>query len=394
MICEKCGKVSPDSARFCGFCGAALPTVSSEQEKGAMPEADAAPEKTETREELSGAVTETLTKPEAETETDTAPEAEDMGTVLLTDTKQYEFSADEAPADDLKPKKTGKKVPIGLRILSAFLCIILFALAASASCVGIARGLLNENNLMNAVSQMSLSDVTIRGESLAKMIYDSCDADKVERYGLTERGIKRLLDDVDVNSALENLVLPYVRYMLGKENRLPDIEAKDIIREVKHNEKVIYKVLNYQLSEADYEVMERELAQVLDGLDLEKTIDEAVSEAARAVTRYITVIYGILIALSVVLVLLVFVCNRMSLRESTQHLAVAFFALTVVFGGVCLGLFGYMFTNSELQTFLQPLLAPCGIRAGGYLFLGALSLVLCLVSGKRRRAEKKKKQAA
>ena len=141
------------------------------------------------------------------------------------------------------------------------------------------------------------------------------------------------------------------------------------------------------MTEADYRVMRGQLSEVLDSIGPAAILKNDIPFLVRFGISYLGFAYGVMIVLSVVLLLFVFLSNRMHLHESALHLTVTFFACGLIFlllfGGLC----GFSSISAQ-SALLSPILAPCGIRAGGYIALGVLSLILYKVSGKRKDAKK------
>ena len=295
--------------------------------------------------------------------------------------------AEKAPAEAPAKEKTPPRVPIGLRILSALLCLLLFSFALSASFIGVFRPLLNSDTLIRAVENVKLSEISIGGESLAKAIYDACDDQKLEQYHLTEQKIRRLLNDADIAPFLENTVKPYLSYILGETNEVPALDADDIVNAVRENEQAIFDATGYRMTEADYRVMRGQLNEALGSIAPDEILRNDLPFLVRFGISYLGFAYGVMVVLSVVLLLFVFLSNRMHLHESALHLTVTFFACGLIFLLLFGGLWGFFATNAQ-GGLLLPVFVPCGIRAGGYIALGVLSLILYKVSGKRKDAKK------
>lgn len=295
--------------------------------------------------------------------------------------------AAKAPAEAPAKEKTPPRVPIGLRILSALLCLLLFSFALSASFIGVFRPLLNSDTLIRAVENVKLSEISIGGESLAKAIYDACDDQKLEQYHLTEQKIRRLLNDADIAPFLENTVKPYLSYILGETNEVPALGADDIVNAVRENEQAIFDATGYRMTEADYRVMRGQLNEALGSIAPDEILRNDLPFLVRFGISYLGFAYGVMVILSVVLLLFVFLSNRMHLHESALHLTVTFFACGLIFLLLFGGLWGFFATNAQ-GALLLPIFVPCGIRAGGYIALGVLSLILYKVSGKRKDAKK------
>lgn len=295
--------------------------------------------------------------------------------------------AAKAPAEAPTKEKTPPRVPIGLRILSALLCLLLFSFALSASFIGVFRPLLNSDTLIRAIENVKLSEISIGGESLAKAIYDACDDQKLEQYHLTEQKIRRLLNDADIAPFLENTVKPYLSYILGETNEVPALDADDIVNAVRENEQAIFDATGYRMTEADYRVMRGQLNEALGSIAPDEILRNDLPFLVRFGISYLGFAYGVMVILSVVLLLFVFLSNRMHLHESALHLTVTFFACGLIFLLLFGGLWGFFATNAQ-GALLLPIFVPCGIRAGGYIALGVLSLILYKVSGKRKDAKK------
>lgn len=341
--------------------------------------------------EPSGAA-QTETKTETKTETDVRSEKEAEAKAETRSANDIpkdapRSGAAKVPAESPMKEKTPPRVSTGLRILSALLCLLLFSFALSASFIGVFRPLLNSDTLIRAVENVKLSEISIGGESLAKAIYDACDDQKLEQYHLTEQKIRRLLNDADIAPFLENTVKPYLSYILGETNEVPALDADDIVNAVRENEQAIFDATGYQMTEADYRVMRGQLSEVLDSIGPAAILKNDIPFLVRFGISYLGFAYGVMIVLSVVLLLFVFLSNRMHLHESALHLTVTFFACGLIFlllfGGLC----GFSSISAQ-SALLSPILAPCGIRAGGYIALGVLSLILYKVSGKRKDAKK------
>ena len=288
-------------------------------------------------------------------------------------------------------EKASVGVPTGLRILSAFLCLLLFSFALSASFIGLAKPLLNSDTLIHAAENISPAALRIDGETFARFLYDACDAETREQYALNEEKIEALLNDLDLSSFLENIVKPYLAYLFGETDTAPQIDAEDVVREIKRCEDAVYRYTGYRLTDADYHVMENEIRTVLDEIAPYRIPQGTFSFVVRFGLAYLGFAYGVLIALSVVMLLLVFLSNRMRLHESSLHLTVTFFACAFIFLLIFGGFLGFTTGTATASAFIAPALVPCAVRAGGYLLLGILFLILYKVTGKRKKAPAKTK---
>lgn len=333
---------------------------------------------------------------ETKTETDVRSEKEAKAETRSTNDIPKDAprsGAAKVPAESPMKEKTPPRVSTGLRILSALLCLLLFSFALSASFIGVFRPLLNSDTLIRAVENVKLSEISIGGESLAKAIYDACDDQKLEQYHLTEQKIRRLLNDADIAPFLENTVKPYLSYILGETNEVPALDADDIVNAVRENEQAIFDATGYQMTEADYRVMRGQLNEALGSIAPDEILRNDLPFLVRFGISYLGFAYGVMIVLSVVLLLFVFLSNRMHLHESALHLTVTFFACGLIFLLLFGGLWGFFATNAQ-GALLLPIFVPCGIRAGGYIALGVLSLILYKVSGKSKSKGKGAKKSA
>ena len=442
MFCKKCGKPVSDTARFCAHCGEPLSLSCTEDAKldGVEPVPSEVPtradrtdtaqinDETKTANDPIGGsesepTTESTTESEREGETRSEEDSSDLSvcpepkaepsapsgaaqteTKTETTVRSEEAKAEtrstndipkdtprscaaKAPAEAPAKEKTPPRVPIGLRILSALLCLLLFSFALSASFIGVFRPLLNSDTLIRAVENVKLSEISIGGESLAKAIYDACDDQKLKQYHLTEQKIRRLLNDADIAPFLENTVKPYLSYILGETNEVPALDADDIVNAVRENEQAIFDATGYRMTEADYRVMRGQLNEALGSIAPDEILRNDLPFLVRFGISYLGFAYGVMVVLSVVLLLFVFLSNRMHLHESALHLTVTFFACGLIFLLLFGGLWGFFATNAQ-GGLLLPVFVPCGIRAGGYIALGVLSLILYKVSGKRKDAKK------
>lgn len=394
MICEKCGQEMANDARFCCHCGAAAvkaaPAEESVHEPKKQEDAPVAGIESSGKagEAAAGTAMETGTSSETVMTEEPVP-AEDPASEEATpgSESQGDYNAPPCsnPIETAAPeRRSTPAVPVGLRILSALLCVILLVLSTGASAVGIARTLLNSEKAAEMLADIRLSEVLIEGVPLTQVIYDRCDEEIKTQYGLTEEKIRRILERADLEDFTEKVAEPFFEYLFGETNRLRQVDVNAVVDAVRENEDLIYDITGYRMTPRDYYVIEEQLTELLDSVESRRVLDEAVPFALRFMLGHVVLLYAALIALSVVLLILILLANRFRIKETSLHLGITFLVEGLLFCGAFFGLFGFYLSNGNgAGALLAPFLTPTAIRFGGYILIGVAFLILWSVLRKR-----------
>lgn len=286
MFCGKCGNSLPDGVKFCTKCGSAV--KKSNNLNSSKTYAD-------------------------NFEKSFNAQPSNLKNQKQNQTQDIFEEYNNSPALGNKSLKN-EKSSIPSRILSILICVFFFIFSTSALLVGVARTVLNEDSVKNICSDIELTEIKVEydGESvyLSDFIMEIVSDKVIEKYGITTTKVDEVLSDKTIKGYIEDVVADYVGYIAFNEDP-KNLNASSIIDMVEESSDIIYEETGFMFAESDYQDLEDELKHgnmtflVESGVEDALGFDPAIIQAVLSVPTMI-----ILIALSVVMLILMLLCNN------------------------------------------------------------------------------------
>lgn len=354
MFCTKCGSRLSEGARFCAQCGAEVSNTVSASQKAEMPDQSSA-KTTQNSEMLK--VAETVAAPEAFTNPTPAelvssepapaePTAEEPAPTEFTPAEPAPVVF-AAASEASKPKRTRVKKKAN-KVAAVLWCILLALSMLMTGVMGVFYCSTTPEAIETMLSTVELAEIALTDTSgdrvdLTKLVYDSIDAPTKEKYGLTEKDIEDLLEDIDWKTPAAELATQYIScYISGAEFT---IRADDIVEIIEDNEREIAQATNGFRFDYDKleEIIEDNVMKYIEPDELSEMIGFDVTMASTATVVMTNAIFVVLLVLSLVMV---FYSHRFNVLPALGYI------------GMTLGVLGLIMLVSSFvcSIFLQSLL--------------------------------------
>lgn len=413
MICRQCGKNLPDKAKFCIGCG--LPT-----QQAASPQIPIQPAaRPRQSEAIPAAISYTPQAPawpeQPELYAPQQPAYPPRQPDRLRSSGGQGLSpaglsralepVDENIVESRRPGSRGRTVPVGLRILSVFLCILLVASGITLSALLALRWSYSPSQVKSLVNAVDLRSIEIPMEDgstlkLIPFLENQAGIDLEKDYGVTDREVDTVLDQPFMKDFLGGVVSDYTDYLFfgASLNALTRNRMVDFFRE---NDREIERYTGFSFREHENDLIYT-ADSYLDHYDLDAIFDNSL-HAREISEEYLqqqtgvnldlirsflsTWIVAISAVLAVLLILLIFLTLFRSPRSAVLCIGVSF----AVLGGLDLlaGLAGKLWLNTQkielVKLALQPFLNKLSIIGIAVLVLGLMLVVARLFLRKPAR---------
>lgn len=430
MFCKNCGNKIQDNAHFCPACGIRIVVAddaniknsdvqSENTEKNCQcdinPEAadlppevmdgdDIAksvknPEESETAEQIAGnsAISEAELHISDDGTEEKQAHADNKGVsdlIYENETNQADCvkaASKENNQNDCKNKKVGgsKAFSIILRTVAIIVAAVLFALIVSTSLYGAFYAGFNPKSINTYIDKAEISNIVINDKSLAEFVYDKCDGEVIAHYNITIDGIEEILNKADANSAVSDIVMPYVEYYFGLTDSYPENMSECIVQLIKSNEDTIENALNYRMDDEDYAFISNEAQTAF--AEVSTFIKSDANKMVRMVSR--RYLYVAMIVAAVIFGLLLFVSNKFKMLRTLGDIGGVLIAsaafMLIVLGYVSLILV-FPFMPDYILEFVMPIRNAIAIRTLIFAAVGfVLSVIYWSVSAVKRGKTKK-----
>lgn len=235
-----------------------------------------------------------------------------------------------------EPKKKKKKLGFGRRLLAFFLTLLLLVFGIIAILYFSLKSCLTPDNLRDAFAETeNLSELEIGkfiggdvddDTTLAEYILDQIPAEQKRMYPeLTEKNIKKLLDNEEVQEMLTDTFGDVIGYFTGESEDL-EIDADKLIDSLKDNEELIEKYTGKKLVKEDFDEI-RETVKDINENELADIAEEADDDyrTALKITRFVFSDIGMYIVIGIValLALLIILACGTFFDSSFMHIGFA-----------------------------------------------------------------------
>ncbi len=311
------------------------------------------------------------------------------------------------------------KLGFGYRVLSFFLCLVLFFAIMTASGVGVLKSFVSPEVLDDSAKDIDVAELEFNGKSISEIIYDSCSKEIRNRYYIKdEKVIEDILEAVDFDEAMDDVVRPSIDYAIGRKEKIDaeklankiikvydenvDVIAEQLEKRIPHEEWLDYnyelnfgndKVIvlnpgeklrsNLKLQDASKELIIKETENIVKNYENIKRDNRFLIDTITGWIRlvYEPMFYIGLILLCVLLFGLIFLSNKFRLFSTLNSVGIVsiisgtYFALLFAGGAIV----KRMFKNIPqlLLDFLAPVSSAVLTRMIIFLVAG---IVLCVVS--------------
>ena len=390
MFCTKCGTLINDGENFCTGCGARVEDIKKEAD---MPENIAAPAAPETSAEvlqdlpeqnadLSSIVESVLSGNEQDAPTPIiAPPAPSVPEEKPKKAKVKKEKAPKSPR-----AKSKNSVGIVCRILSVFVCLILFVVLLSTAFVGILKDAFTPQNISSCIENAGIDGILLDGDTISDIVYDNCSQDVLDELGLSRNDIDEIVKAVDFEDITNRLLMPYLNYLLGFTKAPPAMSGSVVTDIMNDNKKVISKVVDddeiieFVYSDETRGYVEALAQNFFDSITFDEISDEIEEGAEYARIFADKFFYIFMIILCVLLGLLVLLANKLRFFRALGDIGVVFIVAAVL---LCLVYLAYLalpvaVTVPEyILSFFSPVELSLIIRIAAYAVFGIASCIAC-----------------
>ena len=410
MFCTKCGTKINEGERFCTGCGTKVDDIEREAVFAHEISVSEIPDISEnsiethaTTNTLETTPSEHITNVEVvgdvvEPKAETTPEIIPGATVPFVEEKikKEKVKKEKAPK---APKPKTNKIGIGFRILSAFLCCILFVVVMATALLGTVKGAFNSENIADCIEKAGVDGVSIDGDSVADIVYDNCSRKVLDELNMDREDINAIVKAIDYEDIVNKLLMPYVNYLLGFTKSPPAMGGEVVTDIMNDNKKSISDaigdevVVDFVYSEEVNEYIETLAQTFFDNIAFDELGDEIEEGTAAARILSAKLLYVCMIVLCVLVGVLVLLANKLHFFRAIGDAGIVMIVSAIMLSLVYLAYLAVplaVTVPEYILSFLAPVELALVIRICAYAVVGIGCCVACKIASS---VSKKKENA-
>ena len=191
------------------------------------------------------------------------------------------FSPEPEPEQLVESRAPGRRsgyVPVGLRVLSVFLCILLVCSGLAATAIGALRWSYNSGQVKDTVNALDLRKIEIPMEdgtvlSLIPFLENQAGIDLEQDYGISDRQVDTVMDQPFVKDFVGDVISDYTDYLFfgASLNALSRNRVVDFFRE---NDQEIERYTGFSFREHEHD-LSYGVGNYLEHYDLDALFDNS-----------------------------------------------------------------------------------------------------------------------
>ena len=419
MVCRQCGRKLPDHAKFCIGCGlpvqqpakapqAPVPPVSPTVQPPVQPEFPARPSPSPKPPVQPDYPVPPVPPAQPPRKPDRAEREAARPQMTPAYRQTVPSRAPEQAAPDywdnpdqdqyVQSSKRRRAVPVGLRILSIFLCVLLILSGFAATVIGALRLSYSPKQVKAMVHSVDLSSIDIPmndGTSLSLIAFfeNQTGIDLMRDYGITKGEMDAVLEQPFVKDFVGEVVSGYTDYLIFGTS-LNALTRNRVVDFLRANDREIQQYTGFSFREHEHDLTQS-VDEYLDHYDLDAIFDNSLHareissdylkdltgvdlDAVRfALSGSLLLLLGILL---LILALLIFLCLLRSPRSAVISLGVSLAVIGVLDLLACLGWkIGMKHLPMDLlRVFIEPFFGKLLILGLAALAMGFILIILRL----------------
>ncbi len=342
MFCPKCGSPLESDAKFCPKCGA---SVAEQAVKASAPDVDRTVAADGPEYVAPGKTYQQAVPPQASQYSQTPPQPAppqpappQPAPPQPAPGQNYYTGARQTPPNR-PPQPTAKralaqyeKPSVAARILSVFICILIFSFSSSIVMIGVVRSNFSEESIRQKMNKGEISTLTLKDngneKKLPSFVIDNVNQKLLDQFNITEESVSGILDSEEVKGLVGDLMIDYAKLFVFGEST-EHLNEDMIVSDIRSLDPLVYRRTGYSFTNDDYNYIRNEMR---DKGKLSFLSEEGIKETIGVSPKLISFNFSIpmmiiYIVLDIGLLFLLLLCNRWRIKSVIGYLGVTLMVL-------------------------------------------------------------------